>query len=243
MIGFLQLLAKQSVFTRVAVYDAMRQFGMGPDVTTLQNDFQRLLDSGEIVRVSRNAYCIPKTGIVQYEHTYSTLANEIAHCVADNHPYLDFSILELTQFNEFVNHQLAHNVILLAVEGEIMDFVFDTLKERFPGKVLMNPTAQFFHQYWSDGMIVIVRLITESPKSKKVFWHTRLEKLLVDMLTEPLLRESIAASELRAVYEGAFERYVIDEGCLFRYAKRRSSKQVVERFINEETDIQLKIKR
>lgn len=242
-LDFLQVLEKQTVFNRAAVYDAMRQYGMGPDVTTLQNDFQRLLDGGKIVRVSRNAYCIPKAGVMLYEHSYSSLAKDIARCVTENHPYLKFTILELTQFNEFVNHQLAHNVVFLAVEGEIMEFVFDTLKEKFPGKVLLNPTPQVFHQYWSDGMIVIVRLITEAPKGQRIFWHTRIEKLLVDLLTEPLLQESIGESEYRTVYEDAFERYVIDESCLFRYAKRRSSKQIVERFIKEQTDIQLKIKR
>lgn len=73
-----------------------------------------------------------------------------------------------------------------------MDFVFDSLKEKYQGKVLINPTVDIYHQYWSDNMIVIIKLTTEAPKGKKESWHTRLEKILVDIMSEPLLIASIS---------------------------------------------------
>ena len=123
--------------------------------------------------------------------------------------------------NDFVNHQIAHNTLFVAVEADIMGFVFDTLKEKYPGKVLINPTAEIYHQYWSDDMIVIVKLKTEAPKGMVETWHTKLEKLLVDIVSEQLISESISKSEYPNIYEDALARYIVDESCLFRYAKRR----------------------
>ena len=40
-------------------------------------------------------------------------------------------------------------------------FVFDTLKKKYPGKVLINPTSEIYHLYWYDDMIVIEKLVSE----------------------------------------------------------------------------------
>ena len=127
----------------------------------------------------------------------------------EQYPYLNFTIFEFVQMNDFVNHLVAHNVIFLSVESDIMEFVFDTLKEKYPGKVLINPTADIYHQYWSDNMIVIVKLITEAPKGQEKSWHTRLEKLLVDIMSEPLLLASISESEYPGVYMDALQDTIL----------------------------------
>ena len=116
-----------------------------------------------------------------------------------------------------------------------MDFIFDTLKEAYPGKVLLNPSLEVFHQYWVDNMIVIIKMITEAPKGRQQKWHTRIESILVDLMTAPLLQESISESEYAAVFEGAFTRHVVDESCLFRYATRRAADKKIKRFIKDKT--------
>ena len=54
-------------------------------------------------------------------------------------------------------------------------------------------------------------------------------------MTAPLLQESVSESEYVAIFDGAFTRYVIDESCLFRYAKRRAADIKIKRFIKEKT--------
>lgn len=153
---------------------------------------------------------------------------------------MEFTIFELVQLNEFVNHQLAHNVLFLSVEDDIIDFVFDLLKEQFPGKVLLDPTPELYHQYWYDGMIVLNKLVTEAPRGIEEAWHTRLEKLLVDLVSDSLLQEVISKSEYPAILEGTFSGYVIDESCLFRYAKRRGAEKQLKALIREKTNITLR---
>lgn len=40
--------------------------------------------------------------------------------------------------------------MFVSVENEVSNFVFETLRELYPGKVLLYPTVETYHQYWSD---------------------------------------------------------------------------------------------
>lgn len=188
-------------------------------------------------------YCFREKDVRPYEHEYSNLATEVAALLQEQYPLLDFSIMELIQLNDFVNHQIAHNTLFLSVEADIMEFVFDTIKERYFGKVFINPTPKVYHQYWSDNMIVVNKLTTEAPKSSAVSWHTRLEKLLVDIVAEPLILASISEGEYPGIFENAFSMYVVDESCLFRYAARRTVEKKIKELITEKTNIILRTKR
>ncbi|WP_431309861.1 DUF6577 family protein, partial [Staphylococcus aureus] len=78
------------------------------------------------------------------------------------HPYLDFRIFELVQLNEFVNHQIAHNIVFVSVEGELEADVFNTLWEKHKGSVLLKPDADELFRYMNEDMVVIIKLPTES---------------------------------------------------------------------------------
>lgn len=154
-----------------------------------------MVKEGEFVRAENGIYCFRENDVKPYEHEYSDLAADVAALVQKQYPLLDFTIMELIQLHDFVNHQIAHNTLFLSVEADLIDFVFDTLKEQYFSKVLINPTSEIYYQYWSDNMIVINKLITEAPKGSGVPWHTRLEKLLVDIAADPLFMDSISESE------------------------------------------------
>ena len=203
---------------------------------------EELVKNGQIIRVGRNVYSLPDDKRLTYEYKYSELAEAVAQEIAQQYPYVNFSIFEFVQLNDFVNHLIAHNVIFLSVEAEIMDFVFETLRDKYPGKVLINPTVEIYHQYWSDNMIVLGKLTTEAPKGQKASWHTRLEKMLVDIMAEPLLLASISRAEYPHIYEDAFDRYIVDENGLFRYASRRKVTKKIKELIRKETDIVLRTK-
>ncbi len=238
----LKVLSEKKSFSSQDFFDIHHTSGNDLSDETLRKRMQRLLKYGSIMRVGRGLYSVAETNKMQYEYQYSELSRNIAGVIKENHPYLSFSIFELVQLNEYINHQLAHNIIFLAVEDDVKDFVFDTLKEHYPGKVLLNPTVEIFHQYWTEDMIVICKLITEAPKGSKEIWHTPLEKLLVDLFAENLIVESVSRGEYPRIFEDAFHKYVIDESRLFRYAKRRNAQDKINKLIREETDIVLKTK-
>lgn len=229
-------------FTRKELLESFRMAGYMLSEASFYKKVEELVKNGQIIRVGRNVYSLPDDKRLTYEYKYSELAEEVAQEIAQQYPYINFSIFEFVQLNDFVNHLIAHNVIFLSVEAEIMDFVFETLRDKYPGKVLINPTVEIYHQYWSDNMIVLGKLTTEAPKGQKASWHTRLEKMLVDIMAEPLLLASISRAEYPHIYEDAFDRYIVDENGLFRYASRRKVTKKIKELIRKETDIVLRTK-
>ena len=91
-----------------------------------------------------------------------------------------------------------------------------------------------------DNYIVFqaARLLTSWGVEKG--FHT-LEKLLVDIFSEKLIKAMFSESEYPAIYETAFNSYVVDESQMFRYAKRRKSADKIKKFIQEETDAKLRL--
>lgn len=141
------------------------------------------MENGDIYRVGRNSYRIAEDSKRNYSYLYSELSLDLAKKIEEQYPELDFRIFELVQLNEFVNHQIAHNVIFISVESGLGTYVFDSLKERYTGKIILNPSVETFHQYWSDDMIIIKKLVSESPKGERAVWETKLEKMLVDLVS------------------------------------------------------------
>lgn len=224
-------LKDKSSFTRQDLLQSFHDSGYLISDASFNKKIMSMLKKGEIVRCGRNLYCLPQNEKRVYIHEYSELANELVKIMKEHYPLLDFCIFEKYQLNQFVNHLIAKNTIFMSVEAEAMDFVFMTLREYYPGKVLVNPTSDIFHRYWCENMIVITKLITEAPKGLSEKWHTRLEKLLVDVVSERLLVETIGGSEYSYIFNDAFMYFVIDEKCLFRYARRRGCEQKVRNLV------------
>ena len=240
--NYLEILNSRSSFSRCELLETMKMSGLEIGEAVFKATLQKLLEKGQIVRVGRNAYCVAGEDLKIYEYQYSDLACNVAACIKEKYPYLDFTVLEMIQLNEFVNHQLAHNVVFISVEEDIGDFVFDTLREKYPGKVFIYPNTEMYHKYRCDDMIVIEKLVSEAPKGQKEKWHTRLEKLLVDLMSDHLLRSSVSEGEYSAIYEDAFRKYAVDESCMFRYAKRRGSDKKIVTFIQNNTSVVLRTK-
>ena len=227
-IDYLQMLTDKVSFSRLDLFESMRKSGIEIGEAVFKSTLQKLLNSGKIIRVGRNAYCVAGEEVKQYDYDYSDYATEIAECVIETYPYLNFTVSELIQFNEFVNHQISHNVVFISIEEDIGDFVFDTLKEKYPGKVFIYPTLEMYHRYRCDDMIVIEKLISEAPMGHQEKWYTRIEKLLVDLLADRLLGASISEGEYATILEDSFRKYAVDESCMFRYARRRGAEKKIK---------------
>lgn len=234
---YLKSLESMSSFNRSDLFSVISEYGIKISDSMLKVILKKLLDSGKIARIGRNAYCVVTEHVKVYHYNYSELANEVAKIISEGFPYLTFTVFELIQLNAFVNHQIAHNVVFVSVEADLCDFVFDKLKEKYPGKVLINPTSEIYNQYWCDDMIVLEKLVSEAPVGIGEKWHTRIEKLLVDIYSDPIQKETFSASELPAIYQDAFAGYIIDESCMFRYAKRRGIENKLKKYILEHTNV------
>ncbi len=209
--------------------------------STLKNYLLKDLKSGKIARVGRNKYFFNDNKLLKYDYIYSDTAQLINKAISNNYPNITFCTFELYQLNEFLNHQVAHNIIFISVEKGLETYIFEFLKNLYPGKVFLNPTIQITEQYWTDDMIIIKRLISEAPLNKDKSWTTRIEKILVDIFCNKIIKKSINVNEYPKLYENIFNRYIIDESTMFRYAQRRKVKEKIKNFIIKNTNIKLKV--
>ena len=194
-----------AVFNKKTFFDTITDNVGVLSKSTLEKYLKKYLESGEIVRIGRNAYCV-RGKLKDYEYDYSDIAVHIAKILNEDFCDLDFRISELYQMNRFLNHQIAHNVIFVFVEKELCISAFERLKKEYEGNILINPTEEDFFNYRREDMIVVRNLLTESPKGKKEVWHTGLEKLLVDIFSENLINVKPAIWLLSMIFS---ERYCI----------------------------------
>ena len=142
-------------FTRNELFVSFRQGGYQLSEASFYKKVEDMVNDSEIVRVGRNHYCLPNDKRQVYRHDYSELAEEVALQLEEQYPYLNFTIFEFVQMNDFVNHLVAHNVIFLSVESDTMEFVFDTLKEKYPGMT--------WKQCSPDSLTMLIIIIPKLP--------------------------------------------------------------------------------
>ena len=232
----LDKIGSYSPFARSDLQIVMEECGYKTSDGIMNHMITKLLAAGDIARVGRNRYCVADS-LKTYHFPHSEFAVSVAYEITQAHPYLDFRIFELSQLNEFVNHQIAHNIVFVSVEGELEEDVFNTLWEGHKGSVLLKPDANELFRYLNEDMVVIVKLPTETPKGTDAFWDTRLEKILVDIAVDKLLRKVVSSSEYLAIYQGAFDKYAIDKNMMFRYARRRGAIEKYKEFLVKEAGL------
>lgn len=232
----LDRLAGFQTFNRTDLQSIMASNQVNATDSTVNHMIIRLLQNGNIIRTGRNQYAVSGTRkIYQFPHSEQVLL--LADEINTTHPFLDFRLFELTQLNEFVNHQIAHNILFLSVEGGLEEDVFSTLWEKHSGSVMLKPGIDDLYRYMTEDIIVIEKLPSESPKGIRAFWDTRIEKWLVDIAVDKLLRKVVYSGEYPAIFQDAVKKYVIDKNVMARYARRRGALDKYRKFLVEEAGL------
>ena len=225
-----------SPFSRNRFIEYLKQIGTYSTPSAANHLVDKLVSEGTISRIGRNRY-IAEQYRKDYVFTHSDTVNTLAAEISSRHPFLDFRIFELVQLNEFVNHQIAHNIIFVYVERGFEEDVFVTLKAARHPSILVKPDINLLFRYLTDETIVIGSLPSESPKGKPSFWDTRPEKFLVDLATDKLLKQIVYHSEYPGIFQGAFKNYRIDKSTMMRYARRRGAEEKYKDFLVHEAQL------
>ena len=216
-------LKKIQTFSRKEYSEEMRSiYGLAEQQS--KYDIQTKLDRGEIIRVGWNQYTAA-AGKERYRHDYSNASRNAAKKILDTYPDAKFQIFEMIQLNQFVNHLIAHNTVFVSVENELIDYVFDTLNKEYPGRVMLKPSPEMYYRYYQDDEIVVGRLPSEAPRGFTEEWHSRIEKIIVDVLVDKFISKIVPEGEKPAIVDGAYRDFLIDEGTMIRYAKRKGAEQ------------------
>jgi len=235
----MECLHKEKIM-RSELYREMQKSTPGLSYNAFTLRIHRLVKEGKLVKIGRDVYSPCENVRKIYNHEYSATAEKAAALLISQFPGTDFRIFELTQLNDFLNHLIARNYLFISTVGESSDFIFDPMRNLFPGNVMLRPDKENYFRYRTDDTIILQKLPTETPKGRKQFWHTDLEKMLVDVFVDPLIRGSFSENEIPMIYEDSFSEYILDKDRLSRYARRRGAERKLREYISKETEISLR---
>jgi hypothetical protein len=210
--------------------------------STINWALYKLLTMKKIKHIGREYYQIvneSNTSKSNYEALASDLFLKSKNLIAEKFPDIFFTIWETISLNEFVYHQLSRNIIFIDVEKNASESIFDLFKEYTSSTVLYRPNVEEYTKYLREETIVIDNLISEAPMNKENMEKIKVEKELVDLMSNKLIQSVIGKNELSNIYENIFTKYYVDEKTMFRYARRRNVEAKIKKFISNNTNIKL----
>ncbi|MBF9239640.1 hypothetical protein I2I05_19765 [Hymenobacter sp. BT683] len=213
------VLARKELLERVAALNpALKK-------ATLDVYLHRLTLRNQLVHAGRGVYALPDAPrAAEFAPSVPPELVELWQAVAAE-LFLDAGCVWPTQWlNDFTSHQVMRTVQLVEVEPAALDSTYYALKDRLGGRVFLAPDARVLELYVAEtpDAVLVLPLVSRAPLQLVSGTPVpRLEKILVDLLSEPVLLASYQGEELRTIYRTAARRYRLDARTLHAYARRR----------------------
>lgn len=169
-----------------------------------------------------------------YYPAYSDAAIRLRQQIQEQFPHVRFCMFETVLMNDFLNHLIAQNTIIVQVEKESSIFVFRYLQEQNEQNLMYKPSKKDFALYWAPGSIVVEDMISESPLRSDHPSDILLEKMLVDMYCDKLIATTYSTAEYLSVMSEARRQYGLDQAKMLRYARRRGKGAEIKRYLEDE---------
>lgn len=224
------LSSKKMMLDRDYLYQLIREYYPNYVDASIRWVIYRLVSKGVISKWNANQYIIGKVN-AYHQQKGSNERRKIINLLNRVFPGVRVVVYESTLLNEWVNHQIARNVIFVEAEKYFMNDVFRFLYNKFSKKVMLNPNKEDLYMY--DGEIIIVtQLITQAPINPNTK-DIKIEKLIVDLFTKDLITEFISEDEKEDIIQAIFKTYPINVKTVFAYAKRRNNYDTISDVISK----------
>lgn len=180
----------------------------------------KLTEDGLIAKVDNDKY---KLVDKKKYHIFREYDNTNKYFGYLNETRFDYIVYNITFLNEWLNQLIGKNTIFIEVDKKYLNSVYDILVENDCKNILINPSLEDIDKYSSTDLIIIKPLFTRSPIDRKEKSFT-IEKIIVDLFVDSILRKFFSTSELPEIYRQIFKTYAIDEYSLNAYLTRRKIK-------------------
>ncbi len=183
--------------------------------------------------------------VISYKPKYKPVLSDnvlkIVRKTNERFEQIQYAIWENQWLNEFTQHQVSNQMIIVEVEKEFTESLYYYLNDFLKMDFFLNPDEKEIEFYISESSVPVVvkHLVTRAPISKlkdkkNVVPVATLEKIMVDLFADENLFHFYQGSELINIYEKILDRYSINFTKLFSYAKRRKREQEIKQFINNQ---------
>ena len=151
-------------------------------------------ETGKYYRIPQDAPA--KT---QYSYPHSPEYLDLEKEITEAYPLVNFQMWELIQMNDFVNHQIAKNVIFIEVEAMLVDTVYELLHEKYPYAMIQPASDTFYKQRAPETDIIVQKLLSEA-------WGTDFlgESRTVDVHIQKLRRKLKLEDHIKTIYKNGY---------------------------------------
>lgn len=221
------------VFTRKELIAFLKNDDQIGSPGTLSEQLNRLLKSGQLVRIERGVYKLPDDARKDFSVVCSKEMRHINQQIKTQFPFVDYCIWPASALMPYMHHIPNLNLLFVDVEREVAESVFNLLNSNSNKRIFLLPSLTDIERYISSNDAIIIRpLISESPLQLMEGINTpTIEKVLVDIVGD-IEFSFLQGSELNYVYSTIFERHNVNKNKLLRYATRRGRKEEVEQLIS-----------
>ena len=197
---------------------------------------KKLIEDGIITKICNNQYKIVNK---RKYHIYREYDNTKDLINLLKEVRYDYIIYNITFLNEWLNQLIGKNTIFIEVDKKYVNSIYELLVDNEYKNVLVNPSMQEIEKYSLSDLIIIKPLYSRSPINRKEKSFT-LEKIIVDLFVDDILKKYYSTSELPWIYKQIFKEYAIDEYSLNTYLTRRRIKEKFYEFLKT-NDLENKI--
>jgi hypothetical protein len=234
----IQDFTKRESFSRLELFDFFRQFEPNLKETTFRWRIHQLKTSKIIVSISKEHFTL------SYKPTFKPEIGEVEKKIfakiAKMFPALKLCIWSTKILSEFMLHIPAKSIIILQVEKNALEPIYDFLKKENIRNVYLQPDQKEIERYIfeTESSVILQSLVSKAPtqKSDGIITAT-IEKIIVDLFSDKKLFSAFQGNELAHIVNNAKNRYSIDFTKIFSYAKRRRKEVEILKFLSEKTDI------
>jgi predicted transcriptional regulator of viral defense system len=221
------------VFTRKELIASLKSMDHVGTPGTLSEQLNRLLKSGQLIRIERGVYKLPDNIRKDFSVICSEDMRLINQQIKTRFPFVDYCLWPASTLIPYMHHIANLNLLFVDVEREVAEPVFNLLSTGSNKRVFLLPSRTDFERYINTNEAIIIRaLISESPLQLVEGINTpAIEKILVDIVGDVEF-SFLQGSEINYVYTAIFEQHGINKNKLLRYATRRGRKKEVEQLLN-----------
>jgi hypothetical protein len=144
-----------------------------------------------ILPVARGLYVFKNETSPDHEKKNFThiLSDEILKlnvAIKDAFPYTQYALWETRILHDFMIHQPGQNQIIVEIEKDAAESVFNALSQSYPNQVWLRPDRALIERYiiTTPQPIIISNLISQSPLLVDIVPSPSLEKILVDIFAD-----------------------------------------------------------
>ncbi|MCX6325624.1 MAG: hypothetical protein NT144_03070 [Bacteroidia bacterium] len=225
-------------FSREALFAFYQQFEPDLNDSTFRWRLSQLKEKKIITSISRSLYTLDYKPVFKPE--IGDIEKKIFHKIEKQFPDLKYCIWSTKVVSEFMLHIPGKYIIILQVERDASEPVFEFLKVQNFGRVYIQPEEKEIDRYIfeTEQSIVLQSLVSRAPTQRVGGAFTiTIEKLIVDLFSDKNLFLAFQGSELVHIVNNAFQRYSINFTKLIHYAGRRRRGKDIKQLLLEKTDI------